>query len=358
MEGLRTPEDWGEEYRRNFSAYLSYKDKLRGLLVELLHANGLDFDNVEGRPKTVESFINKIKRDPSKYANPLEDISDLVGLRVITYYRETVSRIGGMIEKEFEVNWDKSERKMDILDPDQFGYLSDHYVVKLSESRKSLVEWKDFADLNAEIQVRTVLQHAWASISHKLQYKSEVEVPKDLRRQLNSLSALMEVADSYFSDLRNRTETLIDSYKNGFRTGDLDVELNSNSIELYATSKALHSKWIPIAEKTGFESLEESEQVTRVSMGVLLRILSMIGLEKIKDLDEILRGADSWGEKVLEHVHNISKEEECICYAVLYDIITLFAMYARRTVVDEEIISETKFNAGMLRAIREFDAIT
>lgn len=93
--------------------------------------------------------------------------------------------------------------KAAALDPDRFGYLSVHYTASLSPARRKLAEWRPYADIRAEVQFRTALQHAWSAVQHKLEYKSSIEAPRELRRRLFRLSALFELADEQFSELRD-----------------------------------------------------------------------------------------------------------------------------------------------------------
>ena len=124
-----------------------------------------------------------------------------MGIRIIVYYLEDLNKISEIIEKEFNVDYGNSINKLETLDPDRFGYRSIHYVVGISITRSSETEWRPYTNFKAEIQIRTVLQHAWAEIDHKLIYKQNREVPKDLRRKLSRLIALLELADEQFRDI-------------------------------------------------------------------------------------------------------------------------------------------------------------
>ena len=110
--------------------------------------------------------------------------------------------VAEIIEREFLVIPEHSQDKRALLDPDRFGYLSIHYVVKISEERKDLTEYKRFEDCLFEIQIRSILQHSWAEIEHDLGYKTEEEIPRDTRRQFSRLAGLLEIADDEFLDIR------------------------------------------------------------------------------------------------------------------------------------------------------------
>ena len=104
---------------------------------------------------------------------------------------------------EFEILQEHSVDKRAALDPDRFGYLSVHFVVRLSPARAALPEYRRFEKLLCEIQIRSILQHAWAEIEHDLGYKAKVEIPRDIRRSFSRLAGLLELADQEFSRIRS-----------------------------------------------------------------------------------------------------------------------------------------------------------
>lgn len=85
------------------------------------------------------------------------------------------------------------------MEPDRFGYCSVHYVVEMSQKRLNLYEHQAYEGLKCEIQIRSVLQHAWAEIEHDLGYKSEIAIPKRIRRNFSRLAGLLEIADKEIS---------------------------------------------------------------------------------------------------------------------------------------------------------------
>ena len=110
--------------------------------------------------------MRKVER--KSHANPFDEIKDFAGVRVISYYNDDVDRIAIILNSELDVDPAHSMDKISNLDIDEFGYRPFHLVCKLKEPRIALPEWKRFSGLTIEIQVRSVLQHAWAAISHKL----------------------------------------------------------------------------------------------------------------------------------------------------------------------------------------------
>jgi ppGpp synthetase/RelA/SpoT-type nucleotidyltranferase len=185
--------------------YLDFSRRVKSLIETLIGDAGIRVDSIQERTKTVESLREKLSR--KSYAH-FEDVPDLVGLRVIAYDREGADRVIELIRNGFDVDDDESGDAAETLAPTEFGYSSVHLVIRLSKERRQLPEWSQVKALHAEVQVRTVLQHAWASISHALQYKHEDEVPRALRRRLARLSALLELGDQEFAALNREHNEL------------------------------------------------------------------------------------------------------------------------------------------------------
>ncbi|NOR46176.1 MAG: hypothetical protein GQ534_11375 [Candidatus Delongbacteria bacterium] len=197
-----------EQYEKIRPKHIDFKAKLLDLIKSLLDSKGINYHLVEGRVKSTNSFADKIKRKGNKYPNPLNDIKDLVGLRIIVYYQRDIDIVNNLLRENFRIDEENTVNKSLSLNDDQFGYLSNHYVVKLKGTRAELPEWNTFKTISAEIQLRTVLQHSWAAISHELQYKSKSEVPSTLKRRLYRLAGLFELADEEFGTVKKEQQAL------------------------------------------------------------------------------------------------------------------------------------------------------
>jgi len=154
---------------------------------------------VSARAKDVESFASKlIKRN--KYTDPLREVTDLVGARIVVHLASEVATICHWIEQAFEVDWANSGDKLKDLGADRFGYRSVHYVVEMRDGKPAGAP-RGLIGGKAEIQVRTIAQHAWADIGHDRVYKSDCELPDYWKREANRISALLEAADAQFARL-------------------------------------------------------------------------------------------------------------------------------------------------------------
>lgn len=222
-----------EKYRENIELYEDLAHTMENLIRRLLKREGLQYHSIESRAKTVDSLSKKVEIK-DKY-DELEDITDLSGVRIITYYSDDVDRIAKLIEREFIVDEDNSIDKRKSKEPDRFGYMSLHYVVSLNNKRVRLEEYDIYKNIKFEIQIRSILQHTWAEIEHDLGYKSEQEVPYDIRRSFSRLAGLLEIADNEFlrirEDIKSYIENLNDSYYN--------AKIDRNSIDTFLSQSTV-----------------------------------------------------------------------------------------------------------------------
>ncbi|GAB4054839.1 hypothetical protein GCM10028775_46880 [Catellatospora paridis] len=209
MDSSRLPiEEVRSTYESLRPTYRRYADMLRSLTRQVCESHGVSVESIEARAKEVNSLCAKWGRH-AEYRE-LEDVTDLCGVRIITLYANDVERARDMLRTEFDVLEEKS-RGSEI--PEAFGYRSLHMLVRVSTVRCTLSEWKDFGGLVAEFQLRTVLQHAWAVISHRLDYKTSEEVPAKSRRKLFRVAALLETGDELFADFRDEVSNVREEYQ-------------------------------------------------------------------------------------------------------------------------------------------------
>ncbi|WP_047546265.1 GTP pyrophosphokinase family protein [Psychroserpens sp. Hel_I_66] len=225
---------------------------LHSLVEALLNSENIKYHIVESRTKEIISLENKIIE---KNITDISKIQDLSGVRVILYYLDDIDKVDSLFKKNFKIDKSNSINKGDILESNEFGYLSVHYIVSLDKKRKELPEWNNYSSLSAEIQVRTVLQHSWASISHELSYKKKLDIPKELSRKLFRLAGIFELADEQFLSIRNQhnaLESKIQKLSN--KKEFFDQKINSITLnELINTNWDKFSSIDEIAKKAGFK---------------------------------------------------------------------------------------------------------
>jgi putative GTP pyrophosphokinase len=202
-----------------------------GLLENILNRNAVEYLSITGRTKDLISAEEKIRR--KKYTQPKSQLTDLSGIRVITFLETQVNAISDLIRATFDVDEKNSLDRVSDLGDDRIGYRSTHFVCTLGISRAGLPEYEALGDLKFEVQVRTVLQHAWAELAHDRSFKLGTGLPTKIQRKLNLYSGMLEIVDGAFDEIARE----VDEYKNAIAkktSGQLsDIELNSLSLHRY-----------------------------------------------------------------------------------------------------------------------------
>ncbi|MCS3532189.1 GTP pyrophosphokinase family protein [Chryseobacterium sp. JUb7] len=194
-----------QEFLEKQKNYDLFCDRIINLIGDLLRQKEMLVHNLSGRVKENQSLARKIEKKIDKYSS-INDITDIVGVRIITHLESDVDLVEKLIRDEFKIDEGNSIDKRE-LNNDQFGYRSLHLVISLNNSRDSLTEYSAYKDLKCEIQIRSILQHAWAEIEHDLGYKGKIEIPDQYKRNFNRLSALLETADKEFDRLKKELST-------------------------------------------------------------------------------------------------------------------------------------------------------
>ncbi len=214
-------------FKRVRRYYLDYGDFLSDVLNEFCRRVA-PLAIVQARVKGVSSFAEKILRKRKSYVDasvplppdPLVRLTDLCGARLIVQTSEQVRTVCQFIERAFDIDWPNSEDVSQRLKPTEFGYRSVHYIVMANEAKlrevgiekKVPAVLRGFASkvvgptaanrpLKAEIQVRTLLEHAWSDIGHDMTYKTDLKVPGNIVRQFATVAAVLEGADREFGQL-------------------------------------------------------------------------------------------------------------------------------------------------------------
>lgn len=272
------------EYERKRDVFERYAAYLHSLLSSLLAETGLRPHVITHRVKNRASLERKVAR-PNKEYQFLSEITDIAGVRVITYFAAEVDRIAEVVEAEFEVDRKNTIDKRASLDPDRFGYLSVHYVISLKRSRADLMENKLYAGLKAEVQIRSILQHAWAENEHDLGYKARESVPSVLRRRWARLAGLLELADSEFEAIRRETSDYASDATTGIPSlGESDIPLDLVSLRAFTRENSVvRSLENDMAEAVGAK-LRDDDRLVQESVPQLHEL----GIATIGDLQRKL----------------------------------------------------------------------
>jgi ppGpp synthetase/RelA/SpoT-type nucleotidyltranferase len=238
---------------------------------------------VSSRLKDRAELAKKVRK---KGYYRLADVTDLCGIRVIALFADHVDAIGTLIESVFDIDRERSVDKRKTIDPDRFGYLSLHYIG--SPKQEFL---PDGRGLVCEIQVRSLLQHAWAEIEHDLGYKPGTPVPDPIRRRFSRLAGTLEMADDEFVAIRNDQANYALSLSGVMTERPHELGIDALSVEAFAANNAVVEDLdgqIAVGTKTLM-----NEEPDFANLAAMLRD---VGISTIKQLQVAL---EKYGPKVV-----------------------------------------------------------
>ncbi|OAT74547.1 GTP pyrophosphokinase [Parageobacillus thermoglucosidasius] len=266
-----------EVYDKNFRKYEELEKEVVHILDKQLKKENIKIHSITSRIKTKESLAEKIER--KQYENPIEEITDIVGVRVVCLFISDIDRIGQCIKANFEII--DEENKINGHDISAFGYMSAHFIAKLKNEYTG-PRYDHIKDMIFEIQVRTISMDAWANISHYLDYKSENDIPKELKRDFYALSGLFYVADTHFEmfvksseHFRKETADIISDMLKNEETHK-NVDINFDSLKTYLLQK-----------------FPDREHLSDKSVSTLVDELINAGYTKITEIDEVIQKTEA-----------------------------------------------------------------
>ena len=246
-----------------------------------LEAQHVKVTAMEHRIKTESSLAGKLELKGAKYKT-LDDVTDIVGLRVVTFFSADVDKVAAIVNEAFVLDRQNSVDKRKQHRLDSFGYNSLHYICRLPKTIVDDPEMPLLNELRFEIQMRTALQHVWSTLDHDTGYKGDVKIPHEYMRQFNRMAGMLELMDEEFSRLRN---VLVDYRRQMLAleaSGQLDgVDLNFDTFRRYLETHPFDRLNQRIA------AINQAE-LYPVSMMPYLRVLQDLGMETLGDVNRLV----------------------------------------------------------------------
>lgn len=259
-----------EQYRKLLPTLEKLSTDVYEMLTHALSEQGIYVTAIEHRVKSEKSLAGKLELKGAKYKT-VDDITDLVGLRVITFYTDEVDKVAAIVKRLFDIDWQESVDKRKLHQLDAFGYNSLHYICRLKEGGPRF-----------EIQMRTALQHAWSTIEHDIGYKGAVKLPPEFRRQFSRLSGMLELADDEFARLRITMTEYRRQMESLVKSGQLsDVLLSAETFRSYLE---LH----PFDRLNKRIAAVNQAEIYPVSMMSYLPVLESFGMETLGNLQTFI----------------------------------------------------------------------
>ena len=260
-----------EEYRQQRPVFAKMQETIPAQVRALFDEAGIVVASIESRVKEEKSLAGKLELKGAKYAS-LADITDVFGMRIITFYIDDVDKVASVVERLFEVDWDNSVDKRKLHEVDRFGYMSLHYICR----------HPDFP-FRFEVQMRTILQHAWANMNHDTGYKSDVEVPMEYMRNMNRLAGMLELVDEQFSRIRTEINDYRRQVQSLVASGHLEeVPLDGDTFRSYLNLGPFDALNRRIA------SVNQAE-IQEVSLMSYLGVFKLLGFKTLGDIADLIR---------------------------------------------------------------------
>ena len=257
-------------YNENASLYGSLEDEIKFEIEGALTASAIKYHSITTRVKDLGSLLKKV--DNKGINDPFSEIPDIVGARVVTLFLSDINRIIETLNSCFDVS--VVDNKIDDTDPRLFGYLSVHVHARIKSTFQG-TRYDRIKQFLFEVQVRTIAMDAWASVSRHLAYKSESDVPPELRRDFNALSGLYYVADKHLEMFfKSRAAT----------RAKIDLELDAKSDAIY--KQPINADSLLLFLEKMYPDREES---TGNEIGELLSELRSVGVKDLEELEQVLK---------------------------------------------------------------------
>lgn len=293
------------------------KDKYKKLLEYLLSTittivedQEIPIQDINGRVKEKNSLDKKIEFKKEKYKK-LEDITDICGIRIITYFKNDVDRIAKILAENFKIDKENTIDKRKREDPEKFGYVSLHYVIELSEDRLKLDELKKFKGMKVEIQIRTVLQHAWAEIEHDLGYKSKKSIPKEVTRRFARLAGLIELADDEFTTIKEQSVVYFDDVKINIaeKENKKSIDIDVISVSSYILNDDNYRECVNRIQDYMVEPLNENIS-SEFNKGIIEDIITSCSLLDIHTISQLNKIVSKFKEPLIKSFNRASYRQE------------------------------------------------
>ena len=261
-----------DTYHKELPQLEQLSEQAASLLQAALREQNIELNAFERRVKTEESLAGKLEKKGYKYKT-LYDVTDIVGIRVVTYYTDDVDKVAAIAKQIFDIDWKNSvdKRKHQL---NSFGYLSLHYICYLKEGPLRTIPF--------EIQMRTALQHVWSAIEHDIGYKGAVKLPPEFVRQFSRLAGMLEMADDEFSRLRTTMTDYRRQVQSLVKSGQFsEVSLSSESFSQFLELK-------PFARLNQRIAAVNQAEIIPTSMMQFLPILENFRFTNLGDVKQFI----------------------------------------------------------------------
>ena len=279
-----------EEYREKRPVFERIRTIVTEQLQQCIAENNIVVAGIDSRIKTEQSLTGKLELKGYKYRT-LDDITDILGVRVITFFSDEVDLISALAEKLFDIDWENTVDKRKMLEIDRFGYMSLHYICRLPEAFCKEHSLPGLNEVRFELQMRSALQHVWASMQHDMGYKTDVEIPLEYQRSMTRLAGILELADEQFSLIRKDITEYRRKVQSLVASGNFDeVPLNGDTFRSFIAINPFKRLVDKMAAINQAEVYDDN----------LMPYYNVMRLLQMNTIGDIVRLRDNYGESAYQ----------------------------------------------------------
>lgn len=255
-----------KKYEERFDTFVDLEEEVCHVIERELEKVDFKIHSIDSRIKTIESIITKAKS--KGILDSISQLFDIVGIRIVCLLISDLEQISDLVHRKFRViSYDDKVNASE----DVFGYMSLHLICQMPDEYTG-PRYDEIKDISFEIQIRTISMHAWATMSHYLEYKGDWDVPAELRKSLNALSAIFYLADRQFASFY--TDSI--NYRKSIKKDKdlLQEEINLDTLQRYLLLK-----------------FSERSHSDNDAVSALLREIKICGINNLRELDDIINSS-------------------------------------------------------------------
>jgi len=254
----------------------------KDLIERILKVENVPVQSVQSRVKKRAKVESKYCRADKDYRK-LDDLTDLVGLRVITYYSDNLDQVAQIIGREFAECSPREDKR--VNSPESFGYSAIHFDCMHLPERLQRTEYRDFTNARFEIQITTILGHAWAEMYHP--WYDELNSPPEELRRFHRLAAVLELAEQEFLEIRRKKQERERIAQVRVAAQAPDIPITEETLKEFISQKTI----VAIADATLArilfgESIKEGPNPQGPES--YLRMVNLAGIKTIQVLEQLL----------------------------------------------------------------------
>ena len=361
MSEPQSDREWVDVYADQRDVYDAFVGRLENLVESLLDDSEIGYDWVitfVRTPHAVGDQLARARRAGRTFVRPLESEVRVAGVIIGLRDNAAAADINDVILREFKVDDESSlpveeaaagtERLGDERSK-PVGYDFSHYLVSLDERRSELAEWSRFAGLKARIEVRTLLQDAWAGVDDGLPFYEAESYPAEVRELLTGAAARIAVADEQLTEVHHAIWRLYREYSEAIAAGELQIGVNGVSLMAYVENSELVSSLTELGVDVGLDHDPEYETGWQSIESGILWLLRRDDVHTLAELEAFLKQATARARVTLAELHRVVSDRDFIPWAIPEEIVEWLWLILRRA--DAETISLLSYRAELEYAL-------